>query len=85
MTNTLSISAARASLPTIIDKVAQNLDRYLITVSGQPKAVVLSLEELESLEETAEILAIPGAKAAIQRGLLQAKKRRGLPLAKVIR
>jgi antitoxin YefM len=85
MTNTLSISDARANLPNLVDRVATNLDRFMITVSGQPRAVVLSVEELESLEETAEVLSIPDAKKSITRGLREAKNRQGLPLTKVLR
>lgn len=58
--DTIAISELRQNLPTIIDEVSQALKRFIVTVSGKPKAVVMSLEELESLEETAEIMAIPG-------------------------
>lgn len=50
------------------------MERIIITVNGKAKAVVLSPEELESLEETAEIIAIPGAKQAIKLGASQIKK-----------
>ena len=74
MNNQVAISDARAKLPDLVNKVSDNLDRFVITINGQPKAVLVSEEELESLEETAEILAIPGAKEAIDRGVEQAKK-----------
>ena len=74
MTNLISISAARANLPDIIDKVDKNMDRVIITVNGQPKATLISSDELESLEETAEILAIPGALKSIKKGQEQIKK-----------
>ncbi len=74
MSNLVAISDARANLPDLVNKVRNNLDRFVITINGQPKAVLVSEEELESLEETAEILAIPGAKEAIDRGVEQAKK-----------
>lgn len=74
MTNLIAISDARANLPDLVDKVDKNMDRAVITVNGKPKAVMLSIEELESLEETAEILAIPGAKESILRGKRQIKK-----------
>lgn len=57
MTNLIAISDVRAKLPELVDKVNKNLDRVVITVNGKPKAVLVSEEELESLEETAEILA----------------------------
>ncbi|PJB88030.1 prevent-host-death protein [Candidatus Roizmanbacteria bacterium CG_4_9_14_0_8_um_filter_34_12] len=75
--NTIAISQFRSNLPKLIDEVDTYMKRLVITVSGKPKAVVLSLNELESLEETAEVLAIPGAKKSILRGLKQAKKRQG--------
>lgn len=65
--DTITISDLRANLPRLIDQVSERLKRFIVTVSGKPKAVVMSLEELESLEETAEILAIPGALASIKK------------------
>ena len=80
MNNFISISDVRARLPDLVNQVSKNLDRFLITVRGQPKAAVLSFEELESLEETTEVLAIPDARKSIRKGLTQAKKRQGVPL-----
>ena len=74
MTNLIAISDARANLPELVNKVNKYLDRFIITINGQPKATLVSLEELESLEETAEILAIPGARKRIQKGTEQIKK-----------
>lgn len=56
------------------------MKRLVISVSGQPKAVVLSLDEFESLEETAEILAAPAAYRKIKTGEAQAKKKKGVSL-----
>lgn len=74
MTNLVGISDARANLPQLVNKVNKNLDRVVITINGQPKAVLVSEEELESLEETAEILAIPGSLKRIKKGEDQIKK-----------
>ena len=71
---TYAISDARTNLPSIVDGVSKYLSRALITVNGKIKAVVMSIDELESLEETAEILAIPGARASIKRGMEEIKK-----------
>lgn len=83
MSNLIPISDARANLPDLVNKVNKNLDRVTITVNGQPKAILVSAEELESLEETAEILAIPGAKQSIRQGLKQAKKSQGIPMSEL--
>jgi antitoxin YefM len=78
MTNLITISDARANLPSIIDKVGEGVDRFMITVNNKPMAVLLSVEELESIEETAEIMAIPGAYESIKEGTKQAKKGEGV-------
>ncbi len=85
MTNLVAISDARANLPELVNKVSENLERFVITINGQPKAVLVSEEELESLEETAEILAIPGAKEAIRNGLKQVKKGEVRPFEEVLK
>ncbi len=81
--DTIAISDLRANLPNLIDRVSERLERLIVTVSGKPKAVVMSLEELESLEETAEILAIPGALKAIKKGAAEARAGKGIPLSEL--
>lgn len=59
MTNipqTLTVSDARANLYDIINEVSQKLRHFSITHKGQTKAVIIPAEELESWEETLEIL-----------------------------
>lgn len=74
MTQLISISDFRKKLPSLVSRVDKYMDRVVITVKGQPKATLISAEELESLEETAEILAIPGALASIKRGKEQIRR-----------
>ena len=81
MNNLISISDVRANLPKLVTKVSNTMERVIITVNGQPKATLVSAEELASLEETAEILSISGAKESILRGLKQAKKSKGTLLS----
>jgi len=77
MSNLISVSDARTNLPSLVTKVSKTMNRVTITVNGKPKATLISQDELESIEETAEILSIPGAKEGIKRGLTDAKKGRG--------
>ena len=82
MTNNIAISDARANLPDLVTKINKNLDRAVITVNGQPKAVIVSIDELESLEETAEVLSsIPGIKKDIETSREQIKKGEFIPLS----
>lgn len=74
MSDFMTISDARATLPDLVNKVSKNMDRVTITVNGKPKAVVLSPEELESLEETAEVLAIPNILGDLARSRKQIKE-----------
>lgn len=83
MSDLISISAARANLPDLVTKVSNNMSRVVITVNGKPRATLVSSEELESLEETAEILSIPGAKQSIIEGVKQAKKGQGVSLSQL--
>jgi len=83
MNNPISISDARANLPELVNKVSNNLDRVVITVSGKPMAILMSNEELESIEETAEILAIPGALESIKRGTKQIREGKSVPLSEL--
>ena len=81
MNNPIAISDARANLPKLVDDVSKNIDRVIITVNGDPKAVMLSLEELEALEETAEVLTIPRIKEDIKKSRRQIKKGQFIPLS----
>ena len=83
MSDLISISDARTNLPDLVTKVSNNMSRVVITVNGKPRATLVSSEELESLEETAEILSIPGAKKSIMEGLKQAKKAQGISLSRL--
>jgi len=76
MTSLISISDARATLPDLVTNIDKKLDRAVITVNGRPKAVMISVDELESLEETAEVLAIPNIKKDIAKSRRQFKQGR---------
>lgn len=77
----MSISDVRANLPDLVTKVSDTFSRVTITVNGQPKAILVSTEELESLEETAEILAIPHVKKDIAKSREQIKKGKFIALS----
>lgn len=78
--NTLTLTQLRANLPSLVASVADNLERFVVTVSGQPRAILVSADELSSLEETAEVMSTVDLKA-LRKGIAQAKKRQGISLA----
>lgn len=56
MTETLSLSAVKARLSELVDRVAREDDRIVVTRNGRPAAVLVSTDDLESLEETLAVL-----------------------------
>lgn len=74
MSNLMPISDVRANLPDLVNRVSSQIDRVTITVNGQPKATLISAEELESLEETADVLVIPHLKKDLEKSRKQIKK-----------
>lgn len=68
MTRTLPITEARNNFPTLVDNAKNKLDEYIITVKGKPAAILLSIDEYESLKETLEIMSDPELTQAIKEG-----------------
>lgn len=52
----MSLADVKNRLSEVVERLAREHGRVVITKHGQPAAVVLSIEDLESLEETLEIL-----------------------------
>jgi prevent-host-death family protein len=59
MTETLSLSYVKAHLSEIADRVEGEHERVVVTRKGRPAAVLVSPEDLESLEETLAVLSDP--------------------------
>ncbi|KKU46807.1 MAG: Prevent-host-death family protein [Microgenomates group bacterium GW2011_GWA2_46_7] len=78
--NTLTLTQMRANLPSLVASVADNLERFVVTVSGEPRAVLVSADELASLEETAEVMSMVDLKA-LRAGITQARKKQGISLS----
>ena len=55
----ISYSAARANLAKTMERVCQDHEALIITRNGEQSVVMLSLEDFQSLEETAYLLRSP--------------------------
>lgn len=66
---TLPLADVKNRLSEMVDRVARQNDRVTITRNGRPAAVLVSPDDLESLEETLAILSNPKEVAALRRGL----------------
>jgi antitoxin YefM len=65
MSETLPLSSVKAHLSELVDRVEGQHDRVVLTRNGRPAAVLISHDDLESLEETLSILSDPALMAQI--------------------
>ncbi len=56
MTETVPFTEAKAHLSDLVDRTLREHERFIVTRNGVPSAILMSPEDLESLEETVEIL-----------------------------
>ncbi len=73
MSDTLPLAEVKAKFSEMIDRVEQQHDRITVTRNGRPAAVLLSPEDLASLEDTLDLLSNPTALAEIEQGRREAK------------
>jgi antitoxin YefM len=64
--STQSLAAVKAHFSQVIDDVAGTHERVTVTKNGRPVAVILAVEDYESLMETLEILSDRPAVADIR-------------------
>jgi len=63
---TIPLSEAKARLSEVADEVDRTHDRVHITRNGREYVVLVSAEDLDSLEATIELLSDPAAMARIR-------------------
>jgi antitoxin YefM len=73
MSDTLPLAEVKAKLSEMVDRVEHQHDRITVTRNGRPVAVLMSPEDLASLEETLELLSNPTALADIEQARQEAK------------
>ncbi len=52
MTETLPLATVKEKFSEIVDRVQRQQDRVIVTRNGRPVAVLVSPDDIESLEET---------------------------------
>ena len=67
--DTVTLSEAKAQLPRLLTDVVELGEGIIITRSGRPAGVLVSVKEYEGLLETLEILADAELAAAVKKGL----------------
>jgi antitoxin YefM len=56
MSETLPLAAVKARFSELVDRVARQQDRVIVTRNGQPAVVLVSTDDLERLEETLAVM-----------------------------
>ena len=80
VSETLPFSEARTRLSELAEQVERQHDRILVTRNGRPSFVMMSPDDLESLEETIDILGDDELMDSLRKSQLEAAEGRLLPL-----
>ncbi len=80
MSEILPFSEAEAHLSELADRVEEQHDRSLVTRNGHPSFVLMSPDDLESLEESLDIVRDDELMESVRRSRLQASEGKRLRL-----
>jgi len=69
MVEQMALKDVKNHLSEVVDKVEREHERVVITKHGRPAAVVVSVDDLESLEQTLDILSRPALIKQIRESL----------------
>ena len=61
MSKTLPLAEVKSKFSEMVDRVEHTHDRIVVTRNGRPAAVMISPDELASLEDTLDLLSDPEA------------------------
>jgi antitoxin YefM len=76
------LAEVKSRLSEVVDRLQREHGRVVITKHGRPAAVIMALEDLESLEETLEILSHNELLAEIGEAEAEVAEGRSTPLTK---
>jgi prevent-host-death family protein len=80
MSETIPFTEAKAHLSDLVDRTSREHERFVLTRNGRPEAVLLSPEDLESLEETVDVLKDRALINSLRRSRREAAEGNRLPL-----
>jgi prevent-host-death family protein len=80
---TTPLASVKAKLSEVVDRVEREQDRVTITRNGRPVAMIVSLDDIEGLEETLEILSDKRLMRKIRAGIAAAGAGDTTPIKKV--
>ena len=83
MVHTITLKELRPALPHVIEDIDSKLDRYIVVKRGKPVAIMMSVDDYESLMETLDILSDKEAVKRIKRAKEQIAKGETISLEKL--
>ena len=84
MAEVLPFSEAKARLSELADRIEDQHERIVVTRHGRPSFVLMSLDELESLEETLDILGDDELVASLRLSQREAAEGKLIPLHDIV-
>lgn len=78
----VSLAEAKAHLSEVVEGIETEHRRVVITKHGRPSVVVLAVEDLETLEETLDVLSDAGAIAELREAVEARSEGRSVELSK---
>ncbi len=79
----ITTTEAKTRLLELVRDANESFERYCISRNGEPKAVLMSIEEYEGWLETLELMSDPAAVAEIKKARRELDAGKGIPFAKV--
>ena len=74
MTKNITLKDLRPKLPKVINEIDSKMTRFVVTKRGKPAALMMSIEDYESLLETLDILSNSGLSKKIKAAEEDVKK-----------
>ena len=78
----MAYSDVKAYLSELAERVEQEHERILVTRNGRPSFVLMGPDDLDSLEETLDVLGDPELVASLARSRAEQEAGESLPLPK---
>lgn len=75
---------AKKHLLELLRESDETFERYLITRNGEPKAVLMSVDDYEGWIETLEIMSDKSALAEIKKARKELDASKGIPFEKIL-
>ncbi len=80
----ITATDAKKRLLELIRESDESFERYMITRNGEPKAVLMSVDDYEGWIETLEIMSSKEAVAEIKKARRELDAGKGVPFEKVL-